>query len=109
MARDRFLESKGTLDGMKSLPAGHQVMVPLTESLYVPGKLLDPQHVFVEIGTNFLVPKDIQGADEFVARKLTLLRDQIVNVTGALAAKRRDYEGIMHAINMKQRMAQEQQ
>ena len=33
------------------------ILVPLTNSLYVPGKLSDPDHVIVDIGTGYYVQK----------------------------------------------------
>ena len=36
---------------------GKPLLVPLTTSLYVPGKLADPEHVIVDIGTGFYVEK----------------------------------------------------
>jgi hypothetical protein len=32
-------------------------LVPLTNSLYVPGKLCDPDHVIVDVGTGYFVRK----------------------------------------------------
>lgn len=33
------------------------ILVPLTNSLYVPGKLSDPDHVIVDVGTGYFVQK----------------------------------------------------
>ena len=33
------------------------ILVPLTNSLYVPGKLSDPDYVIVDIGTGYFVKK----------------------------------------------------
>ena len=33
------------------------VLVPLTNSLYVPGKLSDAEHVIVDVGTGYYVKK----------------------------------------------------
>jgi prefoldin alpha subunit len=33
------------------------VLVPLTNSLYVKGRLADPDHVLVDVGTGFYVEK----------------------------------------------------
>lgn len=33
------------------------ILVPLTNSLYVPGKLSDPENVIVDIGTGYYVKK----------------------------------------------------
>ena len=35
------------------------ILVPLTNSLYVPGKLSDTEHVIVDIGTGYYVKKVI--------------------------------------------------
>jgi hypothetical protein len=36
---------------------GKSMLVPLTSSLYVPGKITDPEHVVVDIGTGYYVKK----------------------------------------------------
>ena len=36
---------------------GKTILVPLTNSLYVPGKLCDPDHVIVDVGTGYFVRK----------------------------------------------------
>jgi prefoldin alpha subunit len=38
---------------------GTTILVPLTNSLYVPGKLSDTEHVVVDIGTGYYVKKVI--------------------------------------------------
>lgn len=40
---------------------GKQVLVPLTSSLYVPGKLGDVSHVVVDVGTGYYVKKVSAG------------------------------------------------
>jgi len=36
---------------------GKQILVPLTQSLYVPGTLADNKHVIVDVGTGYYVEK----------------------------------------------------
>ena len=40
-----------------SLIEGKEVLVPLTSSLYVPGKLNDVENVVVDVGTGYYVKK----------------------------------------------------
>jgi hypothetical protein len=40
-----------------SFVLGKTILVPLTNSLYVPGKLSDPDHVIVDVGTGYYVQK----------------------------------------------------
>lgn len=39
------------------VPTGKTILVPLTNSLYVPGKLSDPDNVIVDVGTGYYVKK----------------------------------------------------
>jgi len=48
-AQIRFQNSKETLATMKPETAGAEVMVPLTQSLYVSGKVKDPTKVIIEV------------------------------------------------------------
>jgi prefoldin alpha subunit len=41
----------------KDLFSGRPILVPLTTSLYVPGKLADSENVIVDVGTGFYVEK----------------------------------------------------
>ena len=45
------------VEGLIGLGIGKTILVPLTNSLYVPGKLCDPDHVIVDVGTGYFVRK----------------------------------------------------
>ncbi|KAK0509491.1 hypothetical protein JMJ35_007885 [Cladonia borealis] len=49
---------------------GTPILVPLTPSLYVPGKLASTDTVLVDIGTGFYVEKTPPAAREFYSRKV---------------------------------------
>jgi prefoldin alpha subunit len=44
-AKNRFQASRATLDDIATTKPGDAMLVPLTSSLYVPGKILDPNYV----------------------------------------------------------------
>lgn len=53
------------------------MLVPLTSSLYVPGRITDPEHVVVDIGTGYYVKKVSCGTSATVntgTRSLTIRR-----------------------------------
>ncbi|KAL8859431.1 MAG: hypothetical protein Q9178_004109 [Gyalolechia marmorata] len=50
--------------------AGKPILVPLTPSLYVPGKLASTETVLVDIGTGFYVEKTPPAARQFYASKV---------------------------------------
>ena len=49
---------------------GTPILVPLTPSLYVPGKLASTETVLVDIGTGFYVEKTPPAAQDFYSRKV---------------------------------------
>ena len=69
----RFQESSESLQRCGEGNGGKDILVPLTGSMYVPGKLSDTEKVVVEIGTGYYVEKDIPAAREYFAGKVFVL------------------------------------
>lgn len=72
-----------------SLPcAGKEVLIPLTSSLYVPGKLASTAEVLVDVGTNFFVGKPVKDAQEIMSKKVTLLKGNTDGILKVVQTKR---------------------
>lgn len=57
-AQARFADCVRSLErGISGQKIGQPVLVPLTTSLYVPGRLADTERVLVDAGTGFFVEK----------------------------------------------------
>ena len=52
---------------------GKDILVPLTGSMYVPGTLVEPEKVIVDVGTGYYVEKDISAAKDYFQRKVKFL------------------------------------
>mmetsp|Transcript_18048 Transcript_18048/g.37467 ORF Transcript_18048/g.37467 Transcript_18048/m.37467 type:complete len:126 (-) Transcript_18048:638-1015(-) len=52
-AQERLLASKLNAESFGNEEAGTNAMVPLTASLYVPGKIVNPSKVLVDLGTGY--------------------------------------------------------
>lgn len=78
-----------------------EIMVPLTESLYVPGKLKDPSKVMVELGTGYYVEKNMKQALEFIDRKNRLVDANSENIMEVIAVSKRNIESVNVAMNGK--------
>ena len=50
-------------------------MVPLTSSLYVPGKMEENEKVLVEVGAGYFIEEDCDKAKAYCERKMKLLHD----------------------------------
>ena len=49
------------------------VFVPLTESVYVPGKIKPSSELLIELGTGYFVEKNAEQTVEFLQRKMQLV------------------------------------
>ncbi|KAG6897979.1 hypothetical protein C0992_007933 [Termitomyces sp. T32_za158] len=56
-AQAKFKACIENVHEVKPENADKTILVPLTNSLYVPGKLSDPDHVIVDVGTGYYVEK----------------------------------------------------
>ena len=74
------------------------ILVPLTSSLYVPGKLADTEHVLVDIGTGFYVEKTTADAQTFYTGKIEELGKNIKdleNIANGKASNLRMVEEVL--------------
>jgi prefoldin alpha subunit len=55
----KFKESQDAIKYMSEMPKGFECMIPLTSSLYVPGRMDDNQNVLLEAGAGYFVEKNI--------------------------------------------------
>ncbi|KAI0345831.1 Prefoldin-domain-containing protein [Trametopsis cervina] len=56
---------------------GKSILIPLTNSLYVPGKLSDAENVIVDVGTGYYVKKTRQQAHQHYTQKLSFLQTNL--------------------------------
>jgi prefoldin alpha subunit len=102
----RFQQSLASLNELKAAPAGKAILVPLTQSLYVPGTLADANEVLVDVGTGYFVKKTVDSAIEFLERKIALLQKNSKAVEGVIQAKYQNLETVGHVMDIKIRQAQ---
>ncbi|KAE8355586.1 Prefoldin [Aspergillus coremiiformis] len=63
------------------------ILVPLTSSLYVKGKLADREKVLVDVGTGFYVEKTAQKATEFYEDKIKGLESNLTELEKIVQTK----------------------
>lgn len=80
---------------------GKQVMVPLTASLYVPGKIKDPNKLMVELGTGFFCEKTAKETTAFLDRKLKIVDANSENATQVIQVTRRNLDAVAMAMQGK--------
>ncbi|KAL1955789.1 hypothetical protein VTO42DRAFT_8109 [Malbranchea cinnamomea] len=78
-------------DGVANKTTGDEkkdeILVPLTSSLYVKGKLADREKVLVDVGTGFFVEKTTSKATEFYKNKVEELNANLRDLEKVVQAK----------------------
>ncbi|EOA81901.1 subunit of tubulin prefoldin [Exserohilum turcicum] len=93
--------------GLTASTTNKPLLVPLTSSLYVPGKLTDHEHVLVDVGTGFFVEKDIAGAKDFYERKVKDLGESLKDLEAVVQGKAQNVRMVEEVIRLKVLNAQE--
>lgn len=73
-------------------------MIPLTESLYAPGKIVDPNKILVELGAGFFVEKSADDALKVLERKYKVVDKNTENVMTAIEATSRNVQALNQAM-----------
>jgi prefoldin alpha subunit len=80
---------------------GRPIMIPLTESLYAPGKIVDGSKILVELGAGFFVEKNSKDALKVLERKSKIVDANSENVLAAAEAASRNVEAVKAAMQGK--------
>ncbi|XP_012587703.1 PREDICTED: prefoldin subunit 5 isoform X1 [Condylura cristata] len=87
VVQTKYVEAKDCLNVLNKSNEGKELLVPLTSSMYVPGKLHDVEHVLIDVGTGYYVEKTAEDAKEFFKRKIDFLTKQMEKIQPALQEK----------------------
>ncbi|KAL9600132.1 MAG: hypothetical protein Q9219_003388 [cf. Caloplaca sp. 3 TL-2023] len=88
---------------------GTPILVPLTPSLYVPGKLASTETVLVDVGTGFYVEKTPPAARTFYTSKVEELSKNLKDLESIVQGKQGNLTVVedVNAVVLRQRMTSE--
>ena len=108
-AQSKFRDClKSISQGVNEGTAGKPLLIPLTSSLYVPGRLTSSTHVLIDIGTGFFVEKNTDDATDFYNRKVKDLGDSLKDLEQVINGKANNVRVVEEVIRAKVLNAQEQ-
>ncbi|KAL1452739.1 hypothetical protein WDU94_006942 [Cyamophila willieti] len=107
-AQVKFQDSKESLDKITPSSQGNPIMVPLTDSMYVEGKIADADKVIVDIGTGFYVEKSIPDAQDYFKRRVAFVTLQMEKLQFIGTEKMKIREAIIEVMEMKLQALQAQ-
>ncbi|KAK2761554.1 subunit of tubulin prefoldin [Arachnomyces sp. PD_36] len=105
-AQSRFKDCVSSINiGVKKEGSGSgqkdEILVPLTSSLYVKGKLADREKVIVDVGTGFYVEKTAPKAIEFYNNKVEELGSNLRELEKVVQAKSTNLKVIEDVLRQK--------
>eukprot|EP00568_Trieres_chinensis_P004363 CAMPEP_0183302940 /NCGR_PEP_ID=MMETSP0160_2-20130417/8552_1 /TAXON_ID=2839 ORGANISM="Odontella Sinensis, Strain Grunow 1884" /NCGR_SAMPLE_ID=MMETSP0160_2 /ASSEMBLY_ACC=CAM_ASM_000250 /LENGTH=170 /DNA_ID=CAMNT_0025465775 /DNA_START=108 /DNA_END=620 /DNA_ORIENTATION=- len=100
-ARAKLATAKSSLTTLSPSTADSEIMVPLTASLYCPGRIKDPNRVMVELGTGFYVERSAKEAGSFLERRIKLVDSNSENVMKVVQVTQGNVRNITDAMQGK--------
>ncbi|ORZ21262.1 prefoldin, alpha subunit [Absidia repens] len=106
----RFTDCADSVNSLKSEQADEkQILVPLTSSLYVPGKLSNVEKVIVDIGTGYYVEKSVGDASNFYTEKVEYVKKNLSKLEENITGKQNNLRAIVNVMQDKIQEQQQQQ
>ncbi|KAF8925614.1 Prefoldin [Dissophora ornata] len=108
-AQHRFVDC---IDSCKSVNAANNdktILVPLTSSLYVPGKLANVEKVIVDIGTGYYVEKTTEDAIKFYNSKVDFVKENLEKIQATVVQKQGNLRSLVDVMQYKMQLQQQEQ
>ncbi len=100
-ARNRFYSSKELLDNLKTFEPETEMMVPLTSSLYVPGKVKDTTQVIVDVGTGYYIKHTVHKAQAFFDKRAGQMVTLEANLQQTIHQKQQQFDQVIEVLQQK--------
>ncbi|KAI5450857.1 subunit of tubulin prefoldin [Naganishia albida] len=100
-AQAKYRSCVNDIEEVKPTTAGNPLLVPLTSSLYVPGKISDPEHVVIDIGTGYYVKKSRKDAIEYYADKVTYVQKNLEKLQETIERKQDNLQSCVSVMQLK--------
>ncbi|KAF7639555.1 hypothetical protein Mgra_00000885 [Meloidogyne graminicola] len=99
---NRFGRCQVTLDSINPSEKNKSALIPLSESVYIKAKVIDPDKYLVEIGAGYFARMNRKQALDYFKRKYAFLEGQINTINkGVIPEKHQLRQMIMTALQKK--------
>ncbi|WVQ76399.1 prefoldin, alpha subunit [Cryptococcus sp. DSM 104548] len=108
-AQVKFNSCIESVKELKPDSRGKEVLIPLTSSLYVPGKLTDVEKVVVDVGTGYYVKKTKSEASTHYSEKAKFVQSNLETLQQTIERKQDNAQSVQHVLQAKMQQVQQQQ
>jgi len=88
-AVSRYHTSGTAIEALSKEEVGKDMLVPLTESLYVPGKIARTDKVLLDVGTGYFIEHDTEKGIDYCKRKVNFIRENMDKLMAIVQTKRK--------------------
>jgi len=100
-AQSKFRVCLGNVEEIKPKNKSKTILVPLTNSLYVPGKLSDTEHVIVDVGTGYYVRMSRADAAKHYKTKIDYVTKNLETLQETLQKKQENLNMVVNIMQSK--------
>ncbi|KAH8359953.1 hypothetical protein KR093_009776 [Drosophila rubida] len=101
----KYAGSKDALESFQPDWENRQILVPLTSSMYVPGRIKDLNNFIIDIGTGYYIEKDLDGSKDYFKRRVEYVQEQIEKIEKIQLQKTRFLNCVIGVLEVKQAAA----
>ncbi|KAG8752845.1 subunit of tubulin prefoldin [Ceratobasidium sp. 428] len=105
-AQSKFKGCLDNLDEIKPETASKTLLVPLSNSLYVPGKLADTNNVIIDVGTGYYVSKTRAEAKTHYQQKVDFVNTNLTTLQSTIETKQQNMNYLLQVMQMKMQDSQ---
>ncbi|CAO1635325.1 unnamed protein product [Sympodiomycopsis kandeliae] len=97
----RFKACLTALSHFTPSKTSNDTLIPLTSSLYVPGKITDSENVIVDVGTGYYVEKSTKQAEQMYQDKVKFVGDNLEKLQATIERKQDNLRVVAEVLQMK--------
>lgn len=105
---NKFKDNKSFIKQLQT-SKDKDMLIPVSQSVFIPGKCKDISHLMVELGGNYLVSTTVDKAEAFCDRKIELLDKNMERIDNMIIEKNKIMNELnYHIINKNQELVEQQ-
>ena len=101
MASSKFGAASRAVKDLKKNPVDSEMLVPITEAMFVPATVKSNDNLLVEIGTGYFVEQSATDATAFLQRKIGFLNKRLEELEQIIRSQRKNGEQIKQVLQIK--------
>ncbi|EEB11286.1 prefoldin subunit, putative [Pediculus humanus corporis] len=101
LAQNKLTESSESLKKITKNSLDSEILVPLSASMYVPGKIIDADNIIIDVGTGYYIKKNINGGIDYFKRKVDFVTGQMEKIQAIGIEKSKVRDAIVEVMEIK--------